>query len=168
MKKLSLCILALCLVLISGCGSSSTNNVPIPKKTFSKNLFQIDLTESFFESSSPTAFAAYDSDDLIVRVLRHAFSDLQGTDLTGDVEADAWAQAYLSANHPGIELTRKDGLLFFSLPSQENTEEEGPRSLCFFFKGSDAFYLVIFSTEAHRFPELESSILDFAQSVTVA
>lgn len=162
-KRFIFCALV-CLLLgaqmFHGCGFITEK-----EKIFTKTGMTIALTEAFTEKEHAALTAYYESQKLIVTVLKEDFTALRSVGLSSDLTLAEYAGLVIAANSIDSEAQEQDGLMFFTY----DREAAGEFYTYFasVYKGSDAFWLVRFSCESNDYDALKEQIVKFAHTVKV-
>lgn len=130
------------------------------EETFSGNGFSITLNSSFVEKELASMTAYYESQKVIVTVLKEELSLFSGYDV--DTLND-YAELVISANSlENVDVLEKDGLVYFEY--EKSTNGKDFKYLATVHKGSDAFWLVQFASESKNYDTLRSDMEGYAKS----
>lgn len=168
MKRIFSLLLSLFLIpLLFSCAKE--NVLPPPaEQAFEKDGFFLTLDSRFSLSNSPNAHLSLSSEEVAVFAIRSPFSDYENSNVDENTSLSQWISYFLNPSNPQtdpLSYSEKDSLFY----TDRIEEESGIRShhRTFYYKGSDAFWIVDFSTREENFPLWESSIFSWAKSVTL-
>lgn len=160
MKKLSFTLVIITLIIsLTGCSLFAS----APKdKTFTKSGMSITLTEDFNEKEIVSYTATYESTHVAIFALKEEFNLLAGFE---DYTLDEYAGMVIENNGKDCQVEHKDDLTYFTFDYAANGKTY--KYLSCVYKGTDAFWLIQFSTVADEYGKYESDIIKWAQSVKV-
>lgn len=164
MKKpiITALILTIAIVLFNGCTMS-----PAAEKEFLKAGLAITLNTNFSESDAGDYTAIYESnkDNAVVIILKEDFSLFEIAGISTDISLNEYAQLTVDASGKNSIVEAKDGLTYFT---HESTVDGVKYSyLAVVYRGSDAYWLVQFSTYSKDFDGLVDTFTKWAKTVSV-
>ena len=155
-------------VLFCFCGFSCQIAPPftVSEKTFEKNGMKITVTDEFREMAEEGFFFAAAKEDLSFFLLSSPFSLYENTDFSAETSLSQWALLFLE-KEPGDQeaIQTKDSLCFADKTQEKNGSRFSHR--LFFFKGSDAFWILDFSAAEENFARLETEIFSYASTLQI-
>lgn len=159
MKKIVLWLSMVLMVttLCSGCSFLKPQ-----EKTFTKSGMSITLTDKFYEKDVVNYTATYGSTDVAIMALKEEFSLLEGLE---NLSLEDYAQLVIENNKKDISVEKKDGLTYFLYEAEANGKTYSYFSCV--YKGTDAFWLIQFSTVADQYEKKSDQLITWAKSVTV-
>lgn len=157
-------IVALCATVFASCGSLARILTSGAKpKDFSAAGMTITLTEEFSESNVVSQTAVYQSQKVIVTVLKEEKSLFAQAGVSSDMSLRDYAQMVITANALDEEVYETDGLVCFDYDKEANGKE-----LNYFasvYKGADAYWLVQFCAEEDDYDDMLDEFKKWAKSV---
>lgn len=158
MKRFLLVLTTLVLLVsLVSCGEAKP-------KTFTAEGVSVTLTDDFTKCSVDGYTVAYDSKDVAVLVLKEAFSDFQGVELTLNEYASLVRQSNLSRNP--TEVIEKDGVYTMEFSFFNEDEEVTYKYLCAMYESDDAFWLIQFACKESSYDSLADTLMTYAKSVS--
>ena len=140
--------------------NSGILNKPAKDKTFTKDDFSITLTEDFKEDQRDEAYVSYQSNDVLIYVLREDYSYFD------DITLEEYVELGLLANdQEGLEVYTGEGYLWCSYTDE--TDGEKYYNVVAFYEGKDAFWAIEFTTFKNKAKEYDSQFKQWAASVEV-
>lgn len=166
MLAITAMILSLCL-LLCGCGAPSKPQVTVDPKfgntmDFEHEGFKITLTDGFIEEKDSENYyhIQYAADFCYVKVKRVDFSQTEGLK---DMSLEEFTSYYPEATYyKNYELHINDDHCYYV-----RHEEDLASFYNFCYKGSDAFYVVLFYCRPDQVPEMEEPFFAWASGVEV-
>ena len=127
-------------------------------KTFTKEDFQITLTDAFEVAEEPGFFSAYSSKTVLVATVREA------KEIFGDITLNEYGTLVIDGNNrTGAKLNQEDGFVWF-----EYTDTADGQKLYYFvacYQSEDAFWIVNFLTPASNQAKYLDTFIDWAKTV---
>ena len=150
-------ITLVCTLFLCGCNPSAPE-----EKTFTSKGLTVTLTDEFQETSIDGFTVVYSSSKIALFALKEEFSHFEaGTTLA------EYADLVIKANGlNNATVETKEGLTCFTYES--TVDGVSYSYFASVFQGTDAFWLVQFSTETSDFEASKDAIVDYAKTVTVA
>lgn len=133
-------------------------------KTFTSNGMSITLTNAFKENTYEGYTVCYESKDVAVFVLKEAFSLQEGFD---EMSLDDYAELVYAANasKSPSKISKEDGLTFIEYDFHNEEENQTYSYYTVMFKGTDAFWLVQFTSKKEDYDAKRQSFVDWAKTV---
>lgn len=129
-------------------------------KTFTKEDFQITLTDAFEPTEQAGFFAFYRSKSAMVFALREA------EELFGDITLEEYGNLVLEANgRTDIKTNQEDSFIWFEYTETPEQQEIYYLAVC--CRGKDAFFIVNFATPASNQDKYKETFLNWAESINV-
>ena len=129
-------------------------------KTFTKEDFQITLTDDFKVTEEEGFFVSYDSKTVMV------FSVREEKEIFGDISLEEYGELVLQANgRTGAKMTQQDGFVWFEYTNTPGTQEVYYLAVC--YQSEDAFWIVNFATPASNQGKYRDRFFDWAKTVKV-
>jgi hypothetical protein len=134
------------------------------EKTFTKAGMSITLTQGFTEEEYVSYTAYYQSQKVIVTVMKEEFSLFESAGLY-NLSLNEYADMVVAANSFSTTVKEKDGLLCFEY--QEHVGGKDTSNFAIVYKGSDAFWTVRFACETKNYNNLLDSFVKWGKTVKV-
>ena len=132
----------------------------VSPKTFTKEDFQITLTDGFEASEEAGFFSFYHSKTAMVFTVR------EEKEIFGDITLEEYGDLVLQANNKtGIQMNQADGFIWFEYTDTPDTQEIYYLAVC--CKGEDAFWIVNFATPATNRNQYKEDFLSWAKTIKV-
>lgn len=129
-------------------------------KTFTKEDFQITLTDAFASTEEAGCFAFYRSKSAMVFTIREA------KEFFGDITTEEYGDLVLEANgRTGIQMNQEDGFIWFEYTDTPEQQEIYYLAVC--CQSKDAFWVVNFATPATNREQYKDTFLSWAKSIAV-
>ena len=129
-------------------------------KTFTKEDFQITLTDAFESTEEAGYFAFYQSKSVMVFTIREAKG------LLGDITVEEYGDLVLEANgKTGVKMNQDEGFIWFEYTDTPERQEIYYLAVC--CQSKDAFWIVNFATPASNRNQCKDTFLSWAESITV-
>lgn len=127
-------------------------------KTFTKEDFEITLTDSFQETNIDGFYAAYESKSAVVFVIQ------EDKDIVGDISLAEYTELVLQANErTDAEIHKTDDYTWLEYTDTPGDQELYYMSVC--CEGEDNFWVVSFSTPNTNRDEYQETFLEWADSL---
>lgn len=127
-------------------------------ETYTKENFQITLTENFKEVEQSGWFAAYESKTAMVFILREA------EELIGDMTVEEYGDLVLEANGmTDFKMTKAEDYVWVDYTDTPEEQEIYYMVAC--FRGEDAYWVINFATPAVNREDYREIFFDWADSV---
>lgn len=127
-------------------------------KTFTKEDFQITLTDAFEPTEVEGFFSFYRSKSAMVFTLREA------DELFRDITLEEYADLVLEANNrTGIKANQENGFIWFEYTDIPEGQETYYLTVC--CRSEDAFWIVNFATPATNQGQYKETFLNWAKSI---
>lgn len=134
-------------------------DTPSPK-TFTKEDFQITLTDAFEATNEEGFFSAYSSKTAIVLAVREA------KEIFGDITLNEYGTLVLEGNDKtDLQLHQEDGFIWFEYTEGSDTQKSYYFVACYQSEG--AFWIVNFVTPASNRAKYQDTFMDWAKTVKV-
>lgn len=134
-------------------------STPSPK-TFTKEDFQITLTDDFKVTEEEGFFAAYSSKTAMVFTVR------EEKEIFGDISLEEYGELVLQANgRTGAKMNREEGFVWFEYTDTPGEQEVYYLAVC--YQSEDAFWIVNFATPASNRGEYKDMFFNWAKTVKV-
>ena len=147
-------------VIIGLFSSGMFNFDTISEKTFTKDGFEITLTDQFKESALEGFFACYESKTAFAFVVR------EEKDILGDITLDEYADIVLEVNgRTELKKNVNGDFIWFSYTDTPDTQELYYLSVC--IQGEDNFWIITFSTSAVNQEDFHPKFIQWAESCKV-
>lgn len=132
----------------------------VSPKTFTKEEFQITLTDAFEPTEEAGFFAFYRSKSVMVFTLR------EDKELFGDITVEEYGDLVLEANNrTGIKTNQGDGFIWFEYTDTPEEQEIYYLAVC--SRSKDAFWIVNFATPASNRDQYKETFLNWAKSIKI-
>ena len=129
-------------------------------KNFTKEEFQITLTDAFESTEEAGFYAFYRSKSVMVFTLREA------KELFGDITVEEYGNLVLEANgRTGMKMNQDEGFIWFEYTDTPERQEIYYLAVC--CQSKDAFWIVNFATPASNRNQCKDTFLSWAESITV-
>lgn len=129
-------------------------------KIFTKDDFQITLTDAFEPLEQSDFFAFYQSKTAMVFSLR------EEENLFGDITLEEYGDLVLQANgKTSIKMSRDDNFIWFEYTDTPEEQEIYYLAVC--CRSDDAFWIVNFATPANNQNKYRDKFLDWAKTIKV-
>jgi hypothetical protein len=155
-------LISICAAVIGGIIGLSVSNglFAASPMTFTKEDFQITLTDEFSATEEEDFFASYTSDTAMVLAVRDDKS------LFEDITLAEYGELVLSVNNrEGHPLTTEGDLLYFEYTDVPDGQEIYYFVVC--CEGENAFWIVNFATPASNRAEFKQTFLEWAKTLQV-
>ena len=162
MKKTLCRILLLIVVALLLLSTAACSNQEKPK-VFTVEELSITLTDAFEEKKLLTQTAYYESDDMLVTVLRESDATLRSESLDPEMSAAQYAETVVEMNQINAKVQTDDDLTYFSFRQEIN--DESCYFVAFIYKTEAAFWMIQFVCEAGDAEDLEPLIFSYARTV---
>ena len=127
-------------------------------KVFTKEDFQITLTDAFKSEAEPGLYASYGSKTAMVFVVR------EEKERFGDITLEEYGDLVLQANNKaGSTMNRETGFLWFEYTDTPNDQEIYYLAAC--YKSADAYWVITYATPVSNRDKFQPMILEWASSV---
>lgn len=127
-------------------------------KTFTKEDFQITLTDAFEATNEPGFFATYSSKTAMVAVVR------EDKALFGDISVNEYGMLVIEANkRTGAKLNQEDGFVWYEYTHTADEQEVYYLVAC--YQSQDAYWIVNFLTPATNQAKYKDTFIDWAENV---
>lgn len=117
-----------------------------------------------FEQTETDFALRLESESLVIQAIRSPFSQYENSDITPEEEIADFASKYSQYTGAQIVPETKDDLIYFTYAEAGS----GMTHRCFFYRGSDSFWVVVFSATTSKFPALEETVFQCAKGVQVS
>lgn len=162
MKKikylLTITVLSFMLVVLSGCSIMF-----IKDKTFTNEGLSITLTNQFYEKDHISFTSYYESDRMLVVVIKEKFSSLSMVGITKNSTVEDYLKIVISANKHNTSLIEDSDVPYFTYERSESGKDF--KYFATAVKGSDSFYLVQFCVISDTYDKLKDDIVKYASSM---
>lgn len=129
-------------------------------KNFTKDEFQITLTDAFEPTEAEDFFAVYRSKSVMVFTLREA------KELFDDITVEEYGDLVLEANgRTGIKMNQDERFIWFEYIDTPDERETYYLAVC--CQGENAFWIVNFATPASNRDQYKETFLNWAKSIKV-
>ena len=136
------------------------NTKEAPPKNFTKEEFQITLTDAFESTEEAGFFSFYRSKSAMVFTIREA------KEFFGDITLEEYGDLVLEANNrTGHKLNQDDGFIWFEYTDTPEKQEFYYLAVC--CQSEDAFWLVNFVTPASNQNQYKETFLNWAKSIKI-
>lgn len=156
-KGILILIIAFILGMIIGLGRSRI----VDEKDFSVEGMTITLNDEFQRQSYEGFTQCFESKAVAVLTLKEAFSLMPGLE---DYTLQDYAELVISTNGVTSELKEEQGVLYFAYVTQGGDGEDY-YYVTTLHKGTDAFWLIQFTTPASNQEKLHDRFIDWAATV---
>ena len=147
-------------VVIGLFSSGMFNFGTISEKTFTKEGFEITLTDEFRESELEGFFTCYESKTAFAFVVR------EEKEIFGDITLDEYADLILDANErTGLKKNEKGDFIWYSYTDTPDSQELYYLSVC--CEGKDHFWVITFSTPEVNQEDFHPKFIQWAESCKV-
>lgn len=132
----------------------------VSPKTFTKEDFQITLTDAFEPAEQDGFYAFYGSKSAAVFTVR------EGKEHFDDIALEKYGDLVLQANgRTGVKMNQDDGFIWFEYT--ETPEEQEFYYLAGCFQSNDAFWVITFATPASNQEQYKDTFLSWAKTIKV-
>ena len=129
-------------------------------KTFTKEDFQITLTEEFKATEEAGFFSSYESKTVIIFTVR------EEKEIFGDITLKEYGELVLQANgKTGIQMNQEEGFIWFEYTDTPGEQDIYYLAVC--YQGEDAFWVVNFATPATNRGKYKDTFFDWAKTIKV-
>lgn len=133
---------------------------PALPQTFTKDGFQITLTNEFKIDEKPGFFSFYSTKSAAVFTVR------EDKNLFGDISLKEYGELVLYANgKTGLPMNQEDNFIWFEYTAAPEKQEIYYLAVC--LQSEDAFWIVNFSTPASNRNQYKDTFLSWAKSITI-
>ena len=154
-------IAAIVIGVVIGLFSSGLFNIDTTSpKTFTKEGFEITLTDAFQETELEGFFTCYESKTTFAFVVQ------EEKEIFGDITLDEYADLVLEANErTGLKKNENGDFVWFAYTDTPETQELYYLSVC--YEGEDYFWVITFSTPAVNQEDFHPKFIQWAESCKV-
>ena len=143
--------------LVTGGLLNGENTAP---KTFTKEDFQITLTDAFEEAQEEGCHSFYTSKTAMVFTVR------EEKEIFGDITLKEYGDLVLQANgRTGIQMNQGEGFIWFEYTDTPSKQEVYYLAVC--CQGEDAFWIINFATPVKNQAKYQETFLDWAKTIKV-
>ena len=135
-------------------------------KVFTVEELSITLTDAFDEKNLLTQTAYYESEDMLVTVLRESDATLRSESLDPEMSAAQYAETVIEMNQINAAVQTDGDLTYFAF--RQEISGESCYYVAFIYKTESAFWMIQFVCEAGDAEELQPLIFSYAKNVTFA
>lgn len=129
-------------------------------ETFTKEDFQITLTDAFEPAEEEGFFAFYNSKAVMVFTVREDKAQFE------DMSLEEYSQLVLKANNrDGVQMNQENGFMWFDYTDTPEDQEIYYLAVC--CESEDAFWIVNFATPATNREEYKETFLKWAKTIKV-
>ena len=129
-------------------------------KTFTKEDFQITLTEEFKATEEAGFFSSYESKTVMIFTVR------EEKEIFGDITLKEYGELVLQANgKTGIQMNQEEGFIWFEYTDTPSKQEVYYLAVC--CQGEDAFWIINFATPVKNQAKYQETFLDWAKTIKV-
>ena len=129
-------------------------------KTFTKEDFQITLTDAFETTQEEGFFASYGSKTVMVLAVR------DGKEYFGDISLEEYGEFVLQANgRTGVHTNREESYIWFEYTGTPGEQEFYYLAVC--CESEDAFWVVNFVTPASNREKYKDMLFGWAETIKV-
>lgn len=166
MKKLLVIILTLSTLLSCVACNGEDNSGPKEATFTHESGISITLDESFKESEYESYTVCFESENILILVLKEPFTLTDGLE---DYTLIKYAGLLREANtkHSPTAISTDDGLTSFEYGYFNKDQNVTYKYYTTAFKGSDAFWTVQFACKAEEYDALKSTFVEYAKTVKV-
>lgn len=153
-------VLTFFLIILSGCSFSIGF---VKEKTFTDEGLSITLTNRFYEKDHIAFTSYYESDKMMVVVIKEDFSLLSSVNITKNSTVEEYLDLIIVVNNHNTSVKEEDDIFYFDYEKTENGKEF--KYVVTAVKGNQAFYLVQFCVIEDTYDELKQDIFKYASSL---
>ena len=129
-------------------------------KTFTKEEFQITLTDAFESTEEEGFFAFYTSKAAVVFIVR------EDKAFFGDITVEEYGDLVLEANgRTDIQANQEDDFIWFEYTDTPDGQETYYLAVC--CRSEDAFWIINFATPASNRKQYKNEFLSWAKSIKI-
>ena len=130
----------------------------VSPKTFTKEGFEITLTDTFQETELDGFFACYESKSAFVFVIQ------EEKDMVGNISLDEYTDLVLQANaRTDVKRNTTDDYIWFTFTDTPDQQELYYMAVC--CEGADSFWVITFSTPSSNRDQYHETFLEWADSL---
>ena len=150
-------VLSFMLVILSSCSNMFTK-----EKTFTNAGLSITLTNKFHEKEHISVTSYYESEKMMVVVIKENFSLLSRFGVSENSSIEQYLELVISANNHKANLRKEDDIPYFTYERSDSGKDF--KYVATAAKGSNAFYLVQYCVIEDTYDDLKDDIFKYAST----
>lgn len=133
------------------------------EETFTNEGLSITLTNNFYEKEHIAFTSYYESNNMMVVVIKENYSILSSVGITKDSSLENYLKTVILANKHDSSVKEEDDITYFDYVSSEGGKDF--KYVVTAVKGSEAIYLVQFCVVEDTYDDYKDDIFEYAKSL---